>query len=298
MDLVDRCLMPTAGETARYLHLPGEAFADLAERQRSAFLGSLVEAAARIADHELGVLFESEWRARLTASWLVGVGRRSQFRTRIGELLLESRDIYAGQGYCFALARLGTSDDAEILAAYLDRYLRLPDCWYDQHWAIGALLHLDDRLGTQHATPFLQPGGLWQQWAKGGPAPTDTRQQVDRLCALVEQSWSDAGVRGAGWDPTLLCEPWQDVLPEQRSRLDAELRAEVGPGHVLEGRSTSVIARCGACDHVFAHIDESPPGWAIVHLTWSGRPDRAPWPRTAVFTSIRAATAELAGHQH
>lgn len=46
-------------------------------------------------------------------------------------MLLASELVYAGQGYCFALARLGAEQDAEILTAYLDHYLPRDDCQYD-----------------------------------------------------------------------------------------------------------------------------------------------------------------------
>jgi len=66
-------------------------------------------------DRELATLLDSEWRSRLTASWLIGLDRREQFRAKIGEQLLSSELTYAGQGYCLALARFATTADAELL---------------------------------------------------------------------------------------------------------------------------------------------------------------------------------------
>lgn len=60
------------------------------------------------------------------------MSRRERFRERLGELLSGSELTYAGQGYCFALARLGTAKDAELLVAYLERWLPRVDCRYDQ----------------------------------------------------------------------------------------------------------------------------------------------------------------------
>lgn len=59
-------------------------------------------------------------------------------------------------------------DDAAILSDYLDKYLPRIDCFYDQHWAIGALLHLDSRLGASRASRFLDPEGLWDNSAARG----------------------------------------------------------------------------------------------------------------------------------
>ncbi|MEW1773844.1 DUF6000 family protein [Streptomyces sp. NPDC086777] len=74
-----------------------------------------------------------EWRSRLTAAWLIGVDRRASFRERLGDFLLAGEVCQSGSAFCFALARLGTHADAEILTARLDHYfprtdLRSSDC--------------------------------------------------------------------------------------------------------------------------------------------------------------------------
>jgi hypothetical protein len=189
LDVINRYVIPEEGNDKRYLKLLHGNFVTLNEPERATFLRLLVDAAEQITDHELGVLLESEWRSRITAAWLIGVSRRGQFRERIGELLPESGVLFAGQGYCFALARLGTAEDAEILTAYLDHYLRRPDLRYDQDWALGALQHIDADLATNYAAQFMQPEGLWQQWATSNRAdPTDQKQRIDTLCSLVHEA--------------------------------------------------------------------------------------------------------------
>ncbi|AKZ57907.1 hypothetical protein SAM23877_4862 [Streptomyces ambofaciens ATCC 23877] len=130
------------------------------------FTRHLIDDAATITDAELEALLGYEWRSRLTAGWLIGVGRRATFRKRIGDLLLASEFCFSGGAYCFALARFGTHADAEILTAYLDRYLPRTDLRYDQPAALGALLRLDAHLGTHHADRFTQPNGLWDGWVQ------------------------------------------------------------------------------------------------------------------------------------
>lgn len=93
---------------------------------RRRFLHPLLVDAASITDADLSLLLSDGRRPRLTAAWLIGISRRTSCRARIGELLLESAMAYAGRGHCFALARLGAPEDAEILVAYLDRYLPAP----------------------------------------------------------------------------------------------------------------------------------------------------------------------------
>ena len=189
LDVIDRYVIPEEGHNKRYLKLLHGNFLALNEQDRATFLRLLVDAANQITDHELGILLESEWRSRITAAWLIGASRRGQFRERIGALLLESGLVYAGQGYCFALASLGTAADAEILVSYLDRFLRRPDLHYNQDWALGALQHIDAGLATHYAAQFMQPEGLWQQWAASNRADAaDQKQRIDTLCFLVKEA--------------------------------------------------------------------------------------------------------------
>jgi hypothetical protein len=177
----------------RYLRLGG-GLGRMTESERTGFARALGEAAADITPRELTVLLEGGWRERRTAAWLIAVARRTEFRERLGELLLASEVCYAGSAYSVALATFGTSADADLLAAYLDRYLRRPDLYYDQTAAIGALLHLDTSLGTDRADQFLAPNGLWHQWIDGPPrkqhhdAPDSYRESISRFCVFADES--------------------------------------------------------------------------------------------------------------
>lgn len=178
----------------RYLKLGGSLLR-MTEDQRSTFTQKLGEAAGEITTRELRVLLEGGgWRERKTAAWLIAVAGRTDFRERLGELLLASEGPYAGQAYCVALVTFGTTADAELLAAYLERYLRRPDLYYDQTRAIGALLLLDTKLGARQAVRFLAPGGLWQQWIDGPPSknfdttPDNYRAFIGQLCDFVKAS--------------------------------------------------------------------------------------------------------------
>jgi hypothetical protein len=163
------------------------------EPERREFLRALAIAAAEATVSELSVLLEGGWRERKTAAWLIAVAARTEFRDRIGELLLASEVCFAGRGYAVALASFGTEADAQWLAAYLDRYLPRLGLFYDQAMTLGALLHVDDGLGTDHAARFLEPGGLWQQWLAGPPHKFNHDAQnnkafVGQLCGFVAES--------------------------------------------------------------------------------------------------------------
>lgn len=172
----------------RYLRLGGNVLR-LQGPERELFVRELVRAAREITPAELGILFEGGWRECKTASWLVAVAGRTEFRSRIGELLLAGGGPYAGAAYCVTLATFGESADADLLCSYLDRYLLRPDLAYDQNTALGTLLHLDAALGTERASHYLAAGGLWQQWSEATPRPARDpqgfRQFVDQLCSFA-----------------------------------------------------------------------------------------------------------------
>ena len=67
----------------------------LAGRHR--FLAPLARSRCGVRDHELTVLPGGGWRSRLTGARLIGLDRREQFRSRIGEPLLASQDTDADQ---------------------------------------------------------------------------------------------------------------------------------------------------------------------------------------------------------
>jgi Family of unknown function (DUF6000) len=185
---VRRYVTPATGRLPRFLQLLHGNFVTLDERGRRRFLSRLARSARQVSDRELAALLENGWRSRLTASWLIGLDKREQFRDRIGELLLDSEAAYAGQGYCIALARFATPADASLLAAYLATYLPQADKRYDQDWALRALLHIDAALGTDHAAPFLTDGGLWQQWrTTEDGAPRSSAAWIEQLCTVADE---------------------------------------------------------------------------------------------------------------
>ncbi|WP_372348270.1 DUF6000 family protein [Streptomyces sp. KL116D] len=175
----------------RYLRL-SYGILRLGDRQRHRFARELARAADDIAPRELGLLLDCGWRERRTAAWLIAITGRDNFRARLGELLLASEVCCAGNSYCMALAAFGTTDDADLLTAYLDRYLARPDLDYDQAAALAALLHIDEAHGTDRAARFLVPGGPWQGWIEGQSHrseldPAECQETMARLCSFVQE---------------------------------------------------------------------------------------------------------------
>jgi len=148
----------------RYRKLIAANFRDLPEVRILSFGQDLAADSLVISDEEIEALISEGWRGRLTAAWLVGFSRRFKFAQEIRHLLQSGLESYAGKGYCFALARFGSEEDALALKAYLDVYLRQPDMSSDCGWAMGALSVIDAKEGSAHSRPLLERGGPWEQW--------------------------------------------------------------------------------------------------------------------------------------
>lgn len=182
----------------RYGDLLHGNFVRLPGTERSRFLRGLGRDARQVTDADLELLLDPldgipGWRERITAAWLIGLSRRTRFREVLGRLLLDSDLVYAGQGYCFALARFGQPQDADILTAYLDRYLPQRNCHYDQDWALGGLLHLDADLGTGYAEEYLVHGGLWGRSSFSGTEPAECLHQMTTLIGLADEAMRTSG---------------------------------------------------------------------------------------------------------
>ncbi|WP_435583193.1 DUF6000 family protein [Amycolatopsis thermoflava] len=184
--IVNRYVIPGR----RYHKLFFGPIARMTPEERARFGHALAEDARQVTDDELNELLDYEYRARLTAAWLIALDRRATFRERLGELLLASEFGSSGKGYCFALARFGTEQDAQLLLAYLDRYLPRVNDGFDVAEAMGALLFVEAKLGTRRADRFLQEGGLWERWAELRPsheAPDDYCRHTSELNAFADE---------------------------------------------------------------------------------------------------------------
>jgi hypothetical protein len=163
-----------------YLSLLHASF--LHKEESSDLAARISEAARTISDDQIGrLLGEPDWRGRLCAGWFVGLTKRHRFVQPIADLLMASTQTYAGQGYCVALGLLGTDECARHLHAYLRKYLPLNGRFYDQSWAIGALVRIERHLPVEFLEPAL--------WSEGDQAidPTEAVRKVKEISDFLEQ---------------------------------------------------------------------------------------------------------------
>lgn len=86
--------------------------------------------------------------------------------------------------------------------------------------------------------------------------------------------------------------PWGPI-PEAFARsTERELRKEVPSNHLLYDRcwTARAIARRFDCDDVAFELDD---GFAVVHLTWSHRPEPLPFFHAAIYDTFAALHAQM-----
>ncbi|MGH3387708.1 MAG: hypothetical protein ACRDOO_02380 [Actinomadura sp.] len=119
-----------------------------------------------------------------------------------------------------------------------------------------------------------------------------------RLLNLAERWGVGHRIRGAlRWCPDADADdqPWTVIEGSRRAQsVEAEFDTEIDRGHALHGRTLTVWLACNACDDVLVRIDDhqaqagtTPYRCAVVHATWSGHPERPPWPSTTVYTDAQ-----------
>ena len=145
----------------------------LSDEDRMKFDHSVQEALDRITPEIASNLIAGYWRESITGSWFAGLKRFKPCRDLIGKRLLASEACYAGQSHAFAMACFADPESTTFLERYLDEYLRRIDCYYDQGWAMPALMWIDELNGSDRSHRFLVKDGLWDTFTSDKVQVTD-----------------------------------------------------------------------------------------------------------------------------
>ena len=126
------------------------------ENSDDRFAPHLMLASKTISDVQLKCLLDNQnWRTRLAAGWMVGLGRRASLTDRIVELLSTGDGGYSDQGYSVALGLLGGARSRDALVKYLRMTLSSRSTWPHPQWAAGALAHIDRGAAREFMGPCL-----------------------------------------------------------------------------------------------------------------------------------------------
>jgi hypothetical protein len=78
--------------------------------------------------------------------------------------------------------------------------------------------------------------------------------------------------------------PWQAISYQGKEAYELELRREVTPGHPLYDVNVQAVARTCNDDEILFYLPDHPAQLAVVHLTFTGRPEReSRWPHVTLY---------------
>ena len=160
--------------------------------EREQFNTDVQSALASITPEIASTLIRGHWREAITGSWFAGLKRFDECHKQIGDLFLESKTCYAGQSHAFAMACYANDESVEYLTRYLNTYLRRPDCYYDQNWAMPALMWIDQIQSTNLSDDFLAPDGLWHHFT------------ADKI-SVDNDAWAIETCKSQFWDTMQYC---------------------------------------------------------------------------------------------
>lgn len=113
------------------------------------------------------LLGDFNWRTRSVGADFAAIYNMNEYEDNIGKLLLRSDVCYAGRNYCLALASFSSTVAINYLQQYLEYYLRQPDLWFDQDWAMAALSYIGINKGEDLLTPYMD---LWNEFIINKPS--------------------------------------------------------------------------------------------------------------------------------
>ncbi|MGW5846549.1 DUF6000 family protein [Streptomyces sp. NPDC055254] len=167
----------------RYKKLLSASFMRAGREQALKFGAAMRDDGRQASVSELEQLLGGDWREALTACWLIGFAQKSEFRDELHRLITEGDARRTGKGVAFALARFCQPSDAYALKQYLERSLSEPQNRGNQPWCLGALLHIERRLGAMASKDLLAPEGLWDRWSAAGFLEADDPSHWEREVA-------------------------------------------------------------------------------------------------------------------
>jgi Family of unknown function (DUF6000) len=154
--------------------------------------------ARSISDRQIETLLTSRnWRVRVCAAWYAGLGRRSSFGPRIGELMLNRNLRMDHANCCIALGLMGGEVARKYLRTSLQNEIsskKRPRC---PMWQIGALAHVEGEPPKEFLDPELWIGSP-DKWDPEVPiteadiqylknAPWQAIEDFRKLVAYLEQ---------------------------------------------------------------------------------------------------------------
>ncbi|WP_449476860.1 DUF6000 family protein [Streptomyces abikoensis] len=229
----------------RYAKMQGWSLKNADSEVRWKFGAALREDASRATHSDFVSLLKADWRARMTAAWLIAAAGRTEFRSLLRHLLMADESRECVNAYCLALSVFGSREDANILVEYLDRTPVVDGKRVGQDWALAALLCVDPAAQSDAVVRFVHPGeevilvGYLRTYIKEHSAQPIPPAEAGNPLAEFDE-----------WRSVPLPADWHILESEaERKEFDRRLvsrMAEGDPMHYLAPLSVASCLRCGA----------------------------------------------------
>lgn len=91
-------------------------------------------------------------------------------------------------------------------------------------------------------------------------------------------------------------EPWLRLGGDTAGDVEDEAATEIAAGHQSHGLALTAVARCEGSDSVVLRASDGT--FAMIHLSWTRKPETPPWPRTTRLGGVIAVEAAMDQHEH
>ncbi|MGP3975512.1 DUF6000 family protein [Streptomyces sp. 8N114] len=233
-----------------YLKFQGWNLRHLADADLLEFGGSFRKTSQEIEDEGLTRLLAADWRAKITASWMIAMSSRDWFGGLLKHLLWGGQEGRAALGHVFALTSFGRTQDLQCLRDYARRGVELNEWGVSHDWAIaGWKYHQARRIaGSQEAALFKTPGDAWLDSL---PSPPEI-DLIEFLCGFVERCGLRFVRDGSVVEPLEFflalsgrarrgAEAW-GIVPDEDARQELDRRFLSYPGVADELRAAAPLA--------------------------------------------------------
>lgn len=109
------------------------------------------------------IIGQNNWRERIVAAYFCAIENLVEFVDVIGVHFLKSELVHQGKGFALALASFRTEKSISYLKKYLDYYLTRSDLFYEQTYAMSALVWIDEKTNANHSEKYKS---LYAKWEK------------------------------------------------------------------------------------------------------------------------------------
>ncbi|UNS97259.1 DUF6000 family protein [Streptomyces tubbatahanensis] len=233
-----------------YMKFQGWNLRQMSDVAQSEFGERLGKTAQDVEDEGLARLLSGDWRAKITASWMIAMSSRDWFEGLLGRLLLNGRDGRAALGYVLALTSFGRAQGVQCLRDYVRRGAESNERGASYEWAIAGWKYRQNSRTTpsREGSSFILPEDGWMDSL---PSPPEA-ELISFLCGFVDRFGEKSVRADSRFDPQETFAPLSEcsmpggetwgIVPDEGARMELDRRFTSHPGVTRELRAAVPLA--------------------------------------------------------